>query len=177
MTDKDDPRIAAVKAATEKYENARQAVEKVVLDALRAPGAKPTRIAAVSPWTAAHVRKLARDHGIQADPAYQQRTEAIRKRAAEAGQASESAEPAPRRLPPAAPLLGMSEAPAELELSDAVKRQSVKAARILLKSVESEHPAWAAEQRAQFADVEQRWFLHALLQAAANAGHVELPAS
>lgn len=78
---KEDPHIAAVKAATTKYERAREAVEQAIFAAYRTPGVKRTDIAAASPWTAAHVRKLVRDEGIGPDPAYESRAEAIRNRA------------------------------------------------------------------------------------------------
>lgn len=81
MADKEHPRIAAIRAATSKYEKARQAVEQAIYDAYSDPTVKRTEIAPASPWTPSHVRKLARDHGIGPDPAYAQRTETARKRA------------------------------------------------------------------------------------------------
>lgn len=84
---KKHPRIAAVEAATKQFERARRAVEESIFDAYRDPTVKRTEIAPASPWTAAHVRKLARDKGIGPDPAYAQRTETARKHAAEAAAA------------------------------------------------------------------------------------------
>lgn len=78
------PRIAAIEAATKQYEKARKVVEQAIFDAYRDPSAKRGEIAEAAPWTAAHVRKLARDEGIEADPAYAKRTESARKRAVEA---------------------------------------------------------------------------------------------
>lgn len=80
---KPHPRVAAIEAATRQFEKAREAIEQAIYAAYRDPTVKRTEIAPASPWTAAHVRKLARDHGIEADPAYKARTEAARKRAAE----------------------------------------------------------------------------------------------
>lgn len=77
------PRIAAIETAAIQYEEARRAVEQTIFDAYRDPTTKRTEIADASPWSAAHTRKLARDAGIEADPAYAQRTETARKRAAE----------------------------------------------------------------------------------------------
>lgn len=81
---KKHPRIAAVEAATRQFEKARKAVEEAIFDAYRDPTVKRTEIAPASPWTPAHVRKLARNEGIGPDPAYAQRTETARKHAAEA---------------------------------------------------------------------------------------------
>lgn len=79
----DDPHIAAVAAATARFTKARAALEDALLEALRQPDAKPTKIAAASPWTPAYVRAFARKHGIEPDPAYQKRTAASRKAAAD----------------------------------------------------------------------------------------------
>ncbi|AQZ67658.1 hypothetical protein BKM31_44880 [[Actinomadura] parvosata subsp. kistnae] len=49
------------------HEKARKAVTEDVLAALRA-GERPTDVVAHSPFTAAHVRKLARDNGIEPAP-------------------------------------------------------------------------------------------------------------
>lgn len=85
MADKNThPRIAAIEHATKQFDKARKAVEQAIFDAYRDPTVKRTEIAPASPWTPAHVRKLARDEGIGPDPAYAQRTETARKRAAEA---------------------------------------------------------------------------------------------
>jgi hypothetical protein len=85
MADHDKhPRIAAIEAATRKYEKAREAVEQAIFDAYRDPTVKRTEIAPASPWTPAHVRQLARRAGIGPDPAYAKRTETARRRAAEA---------------------------------------------------------------------------------------------
>ncbi|MFD5564480.1 hypothetical protein [Kitasatospora griseola] len=68
----DDP-IAAVASATKRYNKAREDLEAALLAALSQPGAKPTKVAAASPWTPAYVRAFARKHGIGPDPAYAQR--------------------------------------------------------------------------------------------------------
>lgn len=49
------------------HEEARQAVVDDVLTALRA-GKRPTDVVEHSPFTAAHVRKIARDNGIEPAP-------------------------------------------------------------------------------------------------------------
>ena len=69
----DDPNIAAVEAATARFTKARAALEAAILEALRAPDAKPTKVAAASPWTPAYVRAFARKNGIEPDPSYQKR--------------------------------------------------------------------------------------------------------
>lgn len=68
----DDP-IAAVAAATKRYNKAREDLETALLNALRQPNAKPTKVAAASPWTPAYVRAFARKNGIEPDPAYAKR--------------------------------------------------------------------------------------------------------
>lgn len=78
MADKEHPRIAAIRAATKQFDKARKAVEQAIFDAYRDPTAKRTEIADAAPWTAAHVRKLVREEGIEADPAYKARTEKAR---------------------------------------------------------------------------------------------------
>ena len=49
------------------HDEARQAVMDDVLAALRA-GKRPTDVVEHSPFTAAHVRKIARDNGIEPSP-------------------------------------------------------------------------------------------------------------
>ncbi|MEU6235931.1 hypothetical protein [Kitasatospora sp. NPDC047058] len=73
MTTTDDPHVAAVAAATKRFTQARENLEMTILEALRQPGAKPTKIAAASPWTPAYVRAFARKNGIEPDPSYKQR--------------------------------------------------------------------------------------------------------
>lgn len=69
--DKDEA-LTALSTSTRKYRRTEQAHKdaraetiQVVLDALRA-GAKPTEVVNASPFTAAYVRKLARENGIEA---------------------------------------------------------------------------------------------------------------
>jgi hypothetical protein len=69
---------ARYKRATEAAAKSRATLTELVLNELREPGAKPADIARRADWTAAYVRKLARDNGIQADPAYKARTEKAR---------------------------------------------------------------------------------------------------
>ncbi|MER7363549.1 hypothetical protein [Nonomuraea wenchangensis] len=49
------------------HEKSRQAVTKDVVAALKA-GKRPTDVAEHSPFTAAHVRKIARDNGVEPAP-------------------------------------------------------------------------------------------------------------
>jgi|HigsolmetaAR202D_1030399.scaffolds.fasta_scaffold52478_1 hypothetical protein len=72
MTETD--RLAALAESTRRYreaaaehERARRAVIRDVVAALRA-GLRPTDVVASSPFTAAHVRKIAREHGIAPAP-------------------------------------------------------------------------------------------------------------
>ena len=64
----------AVREATTRYRQAKKAHEQareelvaVVVDALKA-GERPTDVTSWSPFTATYVRKLARKHGIEAQP-------------------------------------------------------------------------------------------------------------
>ncbi|MEV8324595.1 hypothetical protein [Kitasatospora sp. NPDC056731] len=76
MTANEDPHVEAVAVATRRFTEARDALEKAILEALRQPKAKPTKIAAASPWTPAYVRSFARKNGIEPDPSYKNRTAA-----------------------------------------------------------------------------------------------------
>lgn len=67
--------IAAVAAATERYAQARANLEAAILAALRAPDARPTRIAEASPWTPAYVRAFGRKHGIEPPERYRKPVE------------------------------------------------------------------------------------------------------
>lgn len=69
---------ARYKRATDAAAKSRATLAELVIDALREPGAKPADIARRADWTPAYVRKLARENGIEADPAYKARTEKAR---------------------------------------------------------------------------------------------------
>lgn len=56
----------------------------LVLAALREGHLKPTEVAKASGWTGAHVRKMARDAGIEADERYAERAARLKK--AQAGE-------------------------------------------------------------------------------------------
>lgn len=60
-------------------------------------------------------------------------------------------------------------------LSDAVFKLPAKRATILMRAVEQKHPEWTDVQRIRFADVPYPWFFRALLQAAIDAGHTQIP--
>lgn len=73
MTAETDP-LAALDETTRRYrrtekahEQAQKDVTAAVVAALRA-GARPTDVANRSPFSAAYVRRIARDHGIKATP-------------------------------------------------------------------------------------------------------------
>ncbi|WP_353940818.1 hypothetical protein ABII15_03755 [Streptomyces sp. HUAS MG91] len=54
-------------------------LKELVLSALREGHLRPTRVARASGWTGAHVRKLAREAGIEPDERYRERAERLRK--------------------------------------------------------------------------------------------------
>lgn len=166
---------ARYKRATEAATKSRLTLTELVIDALREPDAKPADIARRAEWTPAYVRKLARENGIEADPAYQARTQKARERllSEAAAERDDLALPPDRR--PAAHLPELATPPQGLEFSEAVRRLPKKHATILMKPVEREHPDWTLQQRARFDGVDLRWFFHALLQAAIDAGYAEIP--
>lgn len=71
---------ARYKRATDAAAKSRATLTELVLSALREPNAKPAEIARRAEWTPAYVRKLARENGIEADPAYKARTEKAKAR-------------------------------------------------------------------------------------------------
>lgn len=54
-------------------------LKELVLAALRAGIHKPTEVAKRSGWTGAHVRKMAREAGIEPNDRYKERAERLRK--------------------------------------------------------------------------------------------------
>lgn len=54
------------------------ALTDLVVEGLRA-GLSPTKVATAAQWTGAHVRKIARDHGIPPDERYAGRSARLRK--------------------------------------------------------------------------------------------------
>jgi hypothetical protein len=105
-TDDPDPIAAAAaryKRDEAKAKQSRQGLTELVLEALRQPDAAPTDIARRAEWTAAYVRKLARDNDIHADPSYKARTETARARllaAASLEATTKSKEPSPAAATP-----------------------------------------------------------------------------
>lgn len=62
-------------------------LRELVLAALREGHLKPTEVAKASGWTGAHVRKMARDAGIEPDERYRERAERLKK--VQAGEAQD----------------------------------------------------------------------------------------
>jgi hypothetical protein len=58
-----------------------EALKELVLAALRSGNHRPTDVTAASRWTAAYVRKLAREAGIEPAERYRERAAALRKTA------------------------------------------------------------------------------------------------
>lgn len=54
-------------------------LRELVLAALREGHLKPTEVAKASGWTGAHVRKMAREAGIEPDERYRERSERLKK--------------------------------------------------------------------------------------------------
>jgi hypothetical protein len=63
----------------ERLKQSSDALKELVLNALRDGEYKPTEVTKASGWTAAHVRKMARDVGIEPDARYKDRADRLRK--------------------------------------------------------------------------------------------------
>ncbi len=63
----------------ERLKQSSDALKELVLAALREGTHRPTDVTKASGWTAAHVRKMARDAGIEPDERYKERAERLRK--------------------------------------------------------------------------------------------------
>jgi hypothetical protein len=63
----------------ERLKHSSEALKELVLAALRDGEHRPTDVTKASGWTAAHVRKMARDAGIESDERYRARAERLRK--------------------------------------------------------------------------------------------------
>lgn len=67
------------KRDADRLKQSSDALKELVLDALRDGEHRPTDVTKASGWTAAHVRKMARDAGIEPDERYKDRAERLRK--------------------------------------------------------------------------------------------------
>ena len=63
----------------DRLKHSTDALKELVLAALRDGEHKPTEVTKASGWTAAHVRKMAREAGIEPDERYKDRAERLRK--------------------------------------------------------------------------------------------------
>jgi hypothetical protein len=61
-------------------------LKELVLTALREGAHRPTEVAKASGWTGAHVRKMARDAGIEPDERYRDRAERLKRAQADGEQ-------------------------------------------------------------------------------------------
>lgn len=67
------------KRDAERLKQSSEALKELVLAALRDGEHRPTDVTKASEWTAAHVRKMARDAGIEPDERYKDRADRLRK--------------------------------------------------------------------------------------------------
>lgn len=67
------------KRDAERLKQSSEALKELVLAALRDGEHRPTDVTKASEWTAAHVRKMARDAGIKPDERYKDRADRLRK--------------------------------------------------------------------------------------------------
>lgn len=85
--DPDEPTLDDIAAAgarrkrdADRLKKSSDDLKALVLAALKAGHYKPTQVTASSGWTAAYVRRIARDHGIEPDERYRERAEKMRNR-------------------------------------------------------------------------------------------------
>jgi pyruvate/2-oxoglutarate dehydrogenase complex dihydrolipoamide acyltransferase (E2) component len=171
-TDKSDPikaEAARYKAATTAAAKSRAALTELVVAALREPGAKPADIANRADWTSAYVRKLAREHGIEANPAYKARTEKARARMLAEAVAAQTSQPAPepneRPSPKAEPT---AEAlPKWLQPHPEIAALSGGEATEAEGRLSKDRPEWFARTRRKLpGTMTARWMSYAMLVAA-----------
>jgi hypothetical protein len=184
-TDAPDPIATAAaryKRDDAKAKQSRRALTELVLEALRQPGSSPTDIARRAEWTPAYVRKLARDNDIDADPAYKARTETARARllaaaAPEAGAKQEAtpARPAPETWQGSPSRTAPERPPAYLHISPEVAALSENQARELAGQAEGPRRVWGKEIRKELSGTDPKWIKHAIVEAAVQAGHIDLP--
>lgn len=67
------------KRDAERLKQSSDALKELVLAALRDGRHRPTEVTKASEWTAAHVRKMAREAGIEPDERYKARADRLRK--------------------------------------------------------------------------------------------------
>jgi hypothetical protein len=67
------------KRDAERLKQSSDALKELVLAALRDGEHRPTDVTKASGWTAAHVRKMAREAGIEPDARYKERADRLRK--------------------------------------------------------------------------------------------------
>ncbi|MFD8088689.1 hypothetical protein [Streptomyces malaysiensis] len=63
----------------ERLKKSSERLKEFVLAALRDGEHRPTDVAKASGWTPAHVRKMARENGIEPDERYKERAERLRR--------------------------------------------------------------------------------------------------
>ncbi|MFI2078497.1 hypothetical protein [Streptomyces triculaminicus] len=66
-------------------------------------------------------------------------------------------------------------APDELGLSLAVAALDEDQVRLLAGQAEAQHPDWGREIRRELRGTDPRWMRHAIVEAAAQAGFVDVP--
>lgn len=86
----DPPSLADIAAAghrrlrdADRLKKSGDELKALVLAALREGTYRPTEVAKASGWTGAHVRKMARENGIEPDERYRERAERLKKVQAE----------------------------------------------------------------------------------------------
>ncbi|MET8826082.1 hypothetical protein ABZX40_13500 [Streptomyces sp. NPDC004610] len=171
MTDETPDSIAAAAARykrdSDRAKKSRGELTDLVLDALRQPGAEPVDIARRADWTPAYVRKLAREKGIVADPAYQARTQKARERLLAEAAASLSA---PQPAVVSAKRDDHAEPKAVPAVSPQVAVLPYERVRDLAARAEERHPEWVEEIRAEYPHLHARDLDYLIVDAGIRQG-------
>ncbi|MFI0914187.1 hypothetical protein [Streptomyces abikoensis] len=130
-------------------------------------GATVGQLAAMTGLTPEVFRRMARDLGVE-----RRRPPTVGKLAA---RESSKAESKPTRWEGAQATRSVAEPPAGLGLSPAVAALSEDQVRLLSGQAEAQHQDWGREIRRELAGVDPRWMRHAIVEAAVQAGFVDIP--
>lgn len=158
---------ASFTKAEARLEAARKALNDGIVDILMARALGPSEVTRLVPYERQHVGRIAKAAGV---PPLRERTVVSAKKAAATGPTPSAS---PRRSPTAKRTGGAP--PAELGLSPAVVALSEDQVRLLSGQAEAQHPNWGREVRRELHGTPARWMRHAIVEAAVQAGYVDVP--
>ncbi|MFE5871634.1 hypothetical protein ACFQ6V_23720 [Streptomyces roseifaciens] len=158
---------AAFTKAEARLEVTRKALNEGIAEVLMARTLGPSEVTRLVPYERQHVGRIAKAAGV---PPLRERTVVSAKKTAAASQRPAAA---PRwEGSPAKP--SASEPPAELGLSPAVAALTEDQVRLLAGQAEAQHQDWGREIRRELRGTDPRWIRYAIVEAAAQAGYVDL---